>query len=83
MIIITKTKTEAIKERIQLDKRIHPKLQTIIIDYTKVFPRKSDLRYNHRFLPKEIKLKKKDKIYTDDQAQKILDNYKKQEGIKK
>ena len=80
MIIITKTKTEAIKERIQLDKRINPNLQTIIVDYTNVFPRKSHFRYNHRFLPKEIKLRRKDKIYTDKQAQKILDNYKKRKG---
>ena len=82
MIIITKTKTEAIKERRMLDKRIDPNLQTIIIDYTKDFPRKSHFRYNHRFLPKEIKLRRKNKIYTDQQAQKILNNYKKRKGVK-
>ena len=72
MIKITKTKKEAIKERKQLDKQIASNLQTIIVDYTKVFPRKSSFRYNHRFLPKKIKLKKKNKIYTDQQAQRII-----------
>ena len=80
MIIITKTKAEAIKERKVLDKRINPNLQTIIVDYTKEFPRKSHFRYNHRFLPKEIKLRRKDKIYTDQQATKILSDYKKRKN---
>ncbi len=79
---MAKTRTRAIKEKRQLDKRIDPNLQTIIIDYTKDFPIKSRFRYNHRFIPKVIKLKKKDKIYTERQAQRILDNYSKKERIK-
>lgn len=82
MIIIARTKTEAIKERKKFDKTIPKHLQTVIIDYSKELPKGSDLRYNYRFFPKEIKLTAKDRIYTDKQATKIFNNYKKRKGIR-
>ena len=82
MIIIAKTKTEAIKKRRLFDKQIKPDLQTIIIDDSKKYPLSSALRYNFRFYPREIKLTTKDKIFTSKQADQILKNYKKRKGFR-